>query len=147
MLSGYSTRAYPAVAQAAALRVWIGHQRFIKNAKVRELEYWQRFGHRSLALTGQVPLPDQAYSQFVTEDSSFLREVPSQVLRNGAYRFATACARALKGLGRQPAIHKKRGRQSVLLTSELFHFDEVVDQSTGELRYELHLGAQASGGR
>lgn len=84
-LCGYRTRAYPTAAQAAALRMWVGHQRFIYNSKVREADYWRSFGRRSLSLTGQVPPPDQAYSQFIGADTAFLRDVPSQVLRNGAY--------------------------------------------------------------
>lgn len=48
------------------LRRRIGHQRFSYNAKVREAEYWRAFAHRSLSLTGLAPLPDQAYSQFVS---------------------------------------------------------------------------------
>lgn len=143
MLSGYRTRAYPTAAQAAVLRMWVGHQRFIYNAKVREAEYWRAFARQSLSLTGQAPLPDQAYSQFVGEDTAFLRDVPSQVLRNGAYRFATGCARSLKGLGGAPVIRKKHGRQSVLLTSELFRFAEVLDPATGELRQQLHLGTKS----
>lgn len=145
MLSGYRTRAYPTAAQAAALRMWVGHQRFIYNAKVREAEYWRAFARQSLSLTGQAPLPDQAYSQFVGEDTAFLRDVPSQVLRNGAYRFATGCARSLKGLGGAPVIRKKHGRQSVLLTSELFRFAEVLDPATGELRLQLHIGTKSKG--
>lgn len=143
MLSGYRTRAYPTAAQAAALRMWIGHQRFIYNSKVREADYWRLFGRRSLSLTGQVPLPDQAYSQFIGEDTAFLRDVPSQVLRNGAYRFATGSVRALKGLGGAPVVRKKHGRQSVLLTSELFRFVEHVDPTTGNVRLRLHLGTKS----
>lgn len=110
---------------------------------MREAEYWRAFARRSLSLTGLAPLPDQAYSQFIGEDTAFLREVPSQVLRNGAYRFAIGCARSLKGLGSAPVIRKKHGRQSVLLTSELFRFVEVADPVTGELRQQLHLGTKS----
>ncbi len=143
MLSGYRFRAYPTAAQAAVLRCWIGHQRFIYNAKVREAEYWRAFARQSLSLTGLSPLPDQAYSQFVGEGTAFLREVPSQVLRNGAYRFATGCARALKGLGGAPTLRKKHGRQSVLVTSELFSFIERVDDASGEVRHDLVLGTKS----
>jgi putative transposase len=143
MLSGYRTRAYPAPSQAAALRVWIGHQRFIYNAKVREADYWRAFGLRALSLTGQVPLPDQAYSHFVGADTGFLRDVPSQVLRNGAYRFATGCTRMLKGLGGAPVIRKRHGRQSVLLTSELFRFIEHTDAPSGEAQWSLRLGTRS----
>jgi len=143
MLSGVRFRAYPTASMQAALRVWIGHQRFIYNAKVREQEYFNGFARSSLSLVGQKPLPDQAYSQFVTEDSAFLRQVPSQLLRNGAYRFATANARMLKGLGGAPNIKKKHGRQSVMVTSELFRFEDYTDPKTGEIRPHLVLGTKA----
>ena len=123
----------------AVLRVWVGHQRFIYNAKVREQDYWQTFGRKALALTGEVPFADQAYSHFIGVDSQFLREVPSQILRNGAYRFAIACARMYKGLGSAPSIKKKHGRQSVMLTRELFEFRELTDAQTGEISRELWL--------
>ena len=122
MTSGVRFRAYPTAVLQSTLRRWIGHQRFIYNAKVRELRYFRTFARHSLALTGQQPLPDQAYSQFRGPDTAWLKEVPSQLLRNGAYRFATGCARMLKGLSGAPTIRKKHGRQSVLLTSELFRF-------------------------
>jgi putative transposase len=140
MLSGVRFRAYPTAAQAAVLRQWLGHQRFIYNSKVRELRYWHRFARSSLALTGQRPLPDQAYSQFISEETAWLRDVPSQILRNGAYRFAQGCARALKGLGGFPTIRKPHGRQSVMITSELFKFSEAIDPATGEVSRALVLG-------
>lgn len=142
MLSGVRFRAYPTALQQAVLRTWIGHQRFIYNAKVREQDYFNAFARASLALTGQKPLPDQAYSQFVGPDTAFLREVPSQILRNGAYRYATGCARMLKGLGGAPTIRKKYGRQSVLVTSELFEWVERTDLNTGEVRLNLILGTK-----
>lgn len=143
MLSGARFRAYPTAHQQAQLRIWIGHQRFIYNAKVREQEYFNTFASRSLSLTGLKPLPDQAYSQFVGDETVFLRQAPSQVLRNGAYRFATANARMLKGLGGAPRIKKKKhGRQSVLVTSELFEFVEQTDAATGEVRHDLVLGTR-----
>ena len=140
MLSGVRFRAYPTAKQAAILRQWIGHQRFIYNAKVREKQYWDRFAKASLALTGLKPLPDQAYSQFIGEDTSFLREVPSQILRNGAYRFATGCGRALKKLGGAPRIRKRQGRQSVMVTSELFELAIYTDLATRRVRRVLTLG-------
>lgn len=142
MLSGVRFRAYPTASQQAVLRTWIGHQRFIYNAKVREQEYFNAFSRSSLSLTGQKPLPDQAYSQFVGPDTAFLRDVPSQILRNGAYRYATGCARMFKGLGGAPTIRKKHGRQSVLVTSELFNWAERIDPVTGEVRLHLVLGTK-----
>jgi hypothetical protein len=40
-----------------------------------EQDNWRSFERSSLALTGLRPLPDQAYSQFIGEDTQFLREV------------------------------------------------------------------------
>lgn len=65
------------------------------------------------------------------------------ILRNGAYRFATGCARALKGLGGAPVIRKKHGRQSVLLTSELFRFVENTDGASDQARLDLRLGTKS----
>lgn len=142
MISGARFRAYPTASQQAVLRVWIGHQRFIYNAKVKEQEYFNCFARSSLTLTGMKPLPDQAYSQFISEDTAFLKQVPSQLLRNGAYRFATGNARMLKGLGGAPTLKKKHGRQSVLVTSELFNFADHTDSSTGKIRQHLVLGTK-----
>ncbi len=140
MPSGVRFRAYPTASQEAVLRRWIGHQRFIYNAKVGEARYWRAFARQALALTGQAPQPDQAYSQFIGEDTAWLREAPSQILRNGAYRFANGCARARSGLGGAPTVRKKHGRQSVLVTSELFRFVEHIDPVTGEVHQHLVLG-------
>jgi len=142
MLSGVRFRAYPTASQQAVLRQWIGHQRFVYNAKVREQAYFNRFARSSLSLTGQQPLPDQAYSQFIGEDTAFLKDVPSQLLRNGAYRFASGNARMLKGLGGAPTLKKKHGKQSVMVTSELFKFIEHTDPATGEVRQHLVLGTK-----
>lgn len=142
MTSGVRFRAYPTAQQQAALRQWIGHQRFIYNAKVREQEYFSSFARKSLALTGLKPLPDQAYSQFVSTDTAFLRDVPSQILRNGAYRFAQATCRMLQGVGGAPNIRKKHGRQSALVTSELFDFTPHTNPHTGELQHKLTLGTK-----
>jgi putative transposase len=142
MLSGVRFRAYPSSAQEAVLRQWVGHQRFIYNAKVREKQYWDRFARASLALTGHIPLPDQAYSQFIGDDTQFLREVPPQILRNGAYRFANACSRALKKLGGAPRIRKNHGRQSVMVTSEVFELALYSDVASRKPHHVLTLGTR-----
>ena len=73
----------------------------------------------------------------------FLREVPSQILRNGAYRFAQARLRFQKGLGGAPQIRHKSGRQSVLLTSELFEFSgEYSYLHTRKIQRDLWLGTK-----
>ena len=57
---------------------------------------------------------DQKYCQFVGEGTAWLREVPSQILRNGAVRFAQAYARFFRGLARRPTLHSKDRRQFTL---------------------------------
>ena len=142
MLSGAKFRAYPG-ALKFPLRRWIGHQRFIINAKVGEERYFTRFARSALSLTGERPPADQAYSHFIGPDSEFLREVPSQILRNGAYRFAQARLRFQKGLGGAPQIRHKSGRQSVLLTSELFEFSgEYSNLHTRKIQRDLWLGTK-----
>ena len=72
---------------------------------------------------------DQRYSQFISEETAFLREVPSQILRNGAYRWRTGYQRFFKGLSGRPAKRNKNGRQSVLISNELF----TIDLMKGEI--------------
>jgi putative transposase len=124
--SGVKFRCRPTAEQINILNQWIGHQRFIYNAKVAEDKYFLAFKKQSLSLTGE-PLPsDQQYSQFKDEElTPFLYEVPSQVLRNGSYRYMQAQVRFRKGLAGRPAMRKKHGRQTVMLTRELFRFEPV----------------------
>ncbi|VTU44931.1 hypothetical protein [Variovorax sp. RA8] len=93
--------------------MWIGHQRFIRNAKTRERD--------RVRAEGGVPSDNQAYSHLITSETGFLSDVPSQILRNGAFRFYTGCS-ASGGPGRRTQGQERYGRQSVLVTSELFRF-------------------------
>ncbi|MGO9614138.1 MAG: helix-turn-helix domain-containing protein, partial [Dissulfurispiraceae bacterium] len=123
MASGVKFRTYPNKEQSALLTCWIGCQRFVYNSKVEEDRYFRTFRNRALGLTGVQTPVDQQYSQFKDEDlTPWLFEVPSQILRNGAYRFMQAYARFFKGLSQRPSRKKRHGRQTVLLTRELFQF-------------------------
>jgi len=128
MASGVKFRAYPDNKQLALLTCWIGCQRFVYNSKVEEDRYFRTFRNHALALTGVQTPVDQQYSQFKDEElTPWLFEVPSQILRNGAYRFMQAYARFFKGLSQQPSRKKRYGRQTVLLTKELFQFIPTGD--------------------
>ncbi|MGO9612475.1 MAG: RNA-guided endonuclease InsQ/TnpB family protein [Dissulfurispiraceae bacterium] len=123
MASGVKFRAYPSSKQSAVLNRWIGCQRFVYNSKVEEERYFRTFRNHALPLTGVQSPVDQQYSQFKDDElTPWLFEVPSQVLRNGAYRFMQAYARFFKGLSQRPSRKKRHGRQTVLLTKELFQF-------------------------
>ena len=143
MQIGNRFRCYPTPAQDQTLLQWIGCQRYVYNAKVGEDQYFRRFARKSLTHTGEFAPIDQQYSQFKTELTPWLSEVPSIVLRNGTVLWKQAYSRYFQKLGGRPAIHKKNGKQSVWLTSELFEFTPVVDSDTGEITgHQLHIGTK-----
>ena len=143
MLNGYKFRLYPSPAQAKILLQWIGCQRVIYNAKVQEDRYFRRFQRRMVGTAGEKVPVDQQYRRFITERTAFLKQVFSQILRNGAVRFRQAYQRFFKKLGGRPKLKKKSGRQSVWLTSELFQFLPVTDPLTGAVTgYHLSVGTE-----
>src|SRR5690606_27293639 len=137
-------RAYPTPWQAETLAQWIGCQRFIYNAKVEEdllfSALWRanRFTHQYHLSS---PL-DQQYSHFKDPElTPWLSKVPSQVLRNGAYRFHCAKQRQLKGLARAPSKRRAHEFNSVMLTRELFRFEaRPCDDKDGAPAYALFIG-------
>ncbi len=141
MQNGFRFRLYPTPEQASILLRWIGCQRFY-NAKVSEDRYFRTFARKSLQHAGQLPPQDQQYSHFITEATPWLREVPSQVLRNGAVRWKQAYSRYWKKLGGRPALQTRHGTQGVWLTRELFRFEPAVEPETGEIAYRLHVGTR-----
>lgn len=142
MANGFKFRSYPNAAQAQLLLCWIGCQRFIYNAKVGEDRYFRTFAQKSLQHTGQYAPQDQQYAHFISEETAWLKEVPSQVLRNGAVRWKQAYSRFYKKLAGRPKIQKKTGTQSVWLTSELFSFEAQTDKETGDVSYRLLIGTK-----
>ena len=132
--TGFRFRCYPTAAQAHILLRWIGCQRFVYNAKVTEDRYYRKFAGKALGLPEPYPPVDQQYSRYIHPDlTPWLKEVPSQVLRNGAVRWRQAYARYFQRLGGRPVIRKKSGRQAVWLTSELLTFTPIADTRTGEI--------------
>jgi len=129
MQIGNRFRCYPSPAQAQTLLAWIGCQRFIYNAKVGEDRYFRRFARQSLSHTGEFAPIDQKYSHFKTEQTPWLSEVPSQILRNGAVLWKLAYGRYFSKLAGRPTIHRKTGEQSVWITSELFTFKPVLNKA------------------
>lgn len=120
MTAGFKYCCYPDKTQAETMLRWIGCQRVIYNAKVQEDRYFRTFQRKFAAFAGVQILPDQKYSQLIGEEAPWLRDVPSQVLRNGAFRFKTAYERFFRKLSGRPKLKKKAGKASVLLTRELF---------------------------
>ena len=150
MAQGNRYRCYPTTEQAEILFRWIGCQRFIYNAKVSEDRYYRAFARRLAGNAGQFAPIDQEYSRFIGVETAWLREVPSQVLRNGEVRWRQAYARFFAKLGGRPKLRKRDKGQSVWLTSELFEFRVTNDGLElhigtrkfpfGQLRYKAHRG-------
>ena len=136
-MNGHRFRCYPNREQENILLRWIGCQRFIYNSKVKEDRYFRTFARKALSLIGQKPPIDQQYSQFIGPDTAWLREVPSQVLRNGAVRWKQAYSRFFQKRSGRPALHGKGGEQSVWLTRELFAFED-----NGEDGHFLRIGTK-----
>jgi len=124
VLTGRKFRLYPTGAQATVLSQWLGCQRVIRNAKIEEthLNFWLRRFSKFSARSGADEEKgfDQGYSHFATETNPWLREVPSQILRNGVYRAKTAFVRYWKGEAGRPVPRGKHSGESVLPTGELF---------------------------
>lgn len=150
MQIGNRYRCYPTTAQENILRRWIGCQRFIYNAKVGEDRYYRAFARRFVENAGRHAPVDQEYARFIGEDTAWLREVPSQILRNGSSKWRGAYSRFFKGISGRPKIKDRHGKQSVWITSELFQFSVTktgiaLNIGTkkfpfGELRYVMHRG-------
>lgn len=140
METGFKFRCYPSKQQQAILLRWMGCQRFIYNAKVREDRYFRSYARKSLSLVGQYAPIDQQYSQFKTELTPWLKEVPSQILRNGAVRWKQAYSRYFQKLSGRPTIQRDLSKRSVWITSELFSFTKTCNTETASAGYLLSLG-------
>ena len=143
MLNGYKFRLYPDAEQQQILLRWIGCQRLIYNAKVQEDRYYRRFQRRMVGMVGEDIPVDQQYSRFITDKTVFLKQVPSQILRNGAVKFRQAYQRFFKKLGGRPKLKKKLGRQAVWITQELFEFRPQIDDQIGDIgSYQFTVGTE-----
>lgn len=138
--SGVCFAAYPSQDLANRLAQWIGCQRVIYNHKVRE----DRNRSATFKEAGQKSKPDRCYSHFHSQELSWLKEVPSQVLRNGSERWMEGKQRQLKGLAKAPTIRNRGNFNSVLVSSELFRFKETVNARTGEIDLALELGTKTA---
>ena len=138
-ICGVKFRAYPTIEQSRKLAQWIGCSRVIYNCKVDEdLENYKQFKD-----TGQNTPVNQAFSHFKTQDRIWLKECPSQILRNSTVNWYTAKQRFFKKLAQNPTKKRKGQRDSVLLTNELFTFKKE-DDSTNSTRLKLFIGTKTN---
>ena len=133
MLTGIRYRAYPNTKQAETLSEWIGCAKLIWNAKCDEDRYLSTFAKKYLPV-GTFPKPEQSYAQYKSDDTKFLRECPSQILRNSSVIWFNTYQKFLKGSCGKPR-RKKYGRVcSIWLTKELFSLKKCGRT------WELHIG-------
>jgi len=132
----------PSKPLANTLMQWIGAQEYIYNAKVGEDRYYRTYARKYMPI-GTFPEVNQQYSQFKGEDNQWLKTIPSQVLRNGATKWAQSYQRFFAKLGGRPKIQKRgNGKRSVWLTRELFRFVERIN-SDGVITHHIQIGTQS----
>ncbi len=132
MQIGFRTRCHPAPKLAGVLSQWTGCQRVVGNAKHDEVNLLLWLRKRAILSPSWTdadpqadPFPlDQTFSQFKTEQTPWLSEVPSQVLRNGVVRYKKGWSNHWRNPGhfRRPRRKRKWDGNSVWLTRELFRF-------------------------
>ena len=136
-ICGVKFRAYPTSAQAQTLSRWIGCARVIYNCKVDEDHaHYQHF-----KATGERVKSTQSYAQFKTEERTWLKECPSQIFRNSTVHWYTGKQRFFKKLSGNPTKKHRGDRDSVLLTNELFTFEDISN-SKGIIERELRIGTK-----
>ncbi len=129
MLRGIKLQASPTASQREVLSQWMGCARYIWNAKTRQ-EKAERHHLRSKE-TGEYPPLDSSYSHFKSkEETPWLFDCPSVVLRNSIANWYRTYQDFFKKRCQRPRSKKKDGRGSVYLTRELFSFQKGEDGVT-----------------
>jgi putative transposase len=132
MLMGIRLQAHPTLEQKLVLSQWMGCARFIWNAKCDEHRYFNLFAKKYYPIGVYAPI-DASYAQYKNDEiSPWLKECPSQLLRNAASRWFYTYNDFMSGLCGKPRRKKKTGSGSIYLTKEVFRF-EVCDDGVTRL--------------
>lgn len=118
-LTGIRSKFHPSESVASTLTQWIGCARVIYNAKCDEDRYLRLFAKKYLPV-GTWPEIDKTYSQYKTELTPWLKECPSQILRNSATIWHRSYQRFKGGLGGRPKRKSRFSGNYIWLTKELF---------------------------
>lgn len=134
MLTGIRYKAYPTREQAQSLARWIGCARTIWNAKCDEDRYLRTFARKYLPLD-TFPEINKEYAHFKSPTTEWLKECPSQILRNSATIWANTYSRFFKGICGRPTRKSRIKGNYIWVTRELFKIVEI------DGRWELHVGS------
>jgi putative transposase len=119
MLTGIKNKFYPSREMSSILSQWIGCARVIYNAKCDEDRYLRAYARKYLTV-GTFPTIDKSYSQYKTNITPFLKDCPSQILRNSATIWHASYRRFMNGIGGRPKHKNKAKGNYIWLTRELF---------------------------
>ena len=135
MLTGIQYQAEPNSDQAQVFSQWMGCTRVVWNAKTEEDRYLRKFAAWCLPV-GTYPPIDQGYSQYKTELTPWLKDCPSQLLRNSAAIWYQTYQKFLKGGCGRPQRKKRDGTGYLWLTNELFRLEKINGQ------WKLYIGTK-----
>lgn len=138
-MCGVKFRAYPTPEQSKKLSHWIGCARVIYNSKVEE----DRKNYLRFKETGEKTPVNQSFAQFKTEERPWLKDCPSQVLRNSAVNWFVSKQRFFKKLSANPVKKRKGEKDTVLLTNELFSFQKTNKPNEAP-SYNLFIGTKTN---
>lgn len=147
MLTGIRYKATPSDHQAQVLSQWIGCARVIRNAKCDEDRYLRTFARNYLPV-GTFPKPDKSYSQYKTALTPWLKECPSQILRNSATIWAQTYQDFFRGRCGRPQPKSRIKGNYIWLTREPFQLTKergcwvlrigTKKNDLGELKVKWH---------
>jgi len=122
MINGIQFLCYPNSSQKNILSQWMGSSRFIWNAKCQEDKYKRTFAKKYLPM-GTYAEINQQYSQYKNDEfSPWLKNCPSQILRNSTTSWYQTYQNFFKKRCSRPKVKSRDNGGSILLTKELFYF-------------------------
>lgn len=136
MIKGIKLKASPTNEQKQTLSQWMGCARFIWNAKCDENRYYTTFARKYYPAGTYAPV-DKKAAHFKTELSPWLKDCPSQIIRNSATNWCNTYHKFMKGECGKPKRKSKTDKGSIWLTKELFSFEQCDDGVT-----RLFIGAK-----
>lgn len=124
MIKGIKYKAKPTPGQAEKLSQWIGCSRVVWNAKCDEDRYLRTYARKYLPI-GTFPGIDQKTAHFKGEGTEFLKDCPSQILRNSARIWYLTYQNFFKKLCGRPARKTRAKGNYIQITRELFSISKV----------------------